>query len=245
VRRIEMLARLAIIMLVGALSAPGAVFSFSSNFDSGTNEGWNTLYSPGFNTVDPCNCTGLITAPVPATGGIGNSGFLEVDDRANGYTFVLAPSSWSGDLYGGNFSYYLRNTNPNNYVQRGVHLKEPAIRVAGTNGTILYYMNMPGANVDWTFNTMSFVEGPNWHLGTNLASPTPTALEVAQTLVDVASIGILMDWVSGYTGKPNQPYDSTDITGLDDVSLIGVPEPGTALLLAGGILSLLALRKRA
>lgn len=230
-----MIYKLVLIGLMAVGSAMGASFSFSSNFEGGNTEGW-TIYTTLGNFVGGTGPT------APTTGGVGNSGFLQAEDTANGYLFFIAPALWSGDLYGGTLSFSLRNQNPNTYRNIG-YLGDPVVMVTGSGGPNLYALGLPGANLNWTYNQIQFAEGPNWSTSPySMVAPTPA--QVAATLTSVTSIGILADWVSGYYGKPGIDYGH-DITGLDAVALTSsVPEPGTVALLAGGLAVVLALRRR-
>lgn len=212
----------------------GGIFSFSSSFEGGNTEGW-TIFTPVPGIV------GGLGPTAPLSGGLANSGFLEAEDAANGYLYFIAPASWVGDLYGGTLSFYLRNLSPNLYTNTA---KEPTVRVEGGNGTVLYYVNLPGAGNDWMFNQVILLPSANWRLGTALTDPVPTPAEVADTFANVVSVGILADWVSRYAGHPLGD-SGPDITGLDEVTLISIPEPGSALLVLGGLGSLIWLRRRA
>lgn len=215
-------------------SAWAAPFSFSSSFEGGNTEGW-TIFTPP-------SAVGGVGPTAPLTGGFSGSGYLEAEDAANGFLYFIAPGSWSGNLYGGTLSFYLRNLNPNVYQLTGT---EPTVRIEGANSTVLYYFNLPGAANDWTYNQLVLGNSPNWRLGSYIGSPVPTSLDIAQTLSNVASIGILADWVSRYAGHPQGDF-GPDITGLDEVRLDSViPEPGAWLLTGAGCALLFFLRKRA
>ena len=229
-----MLVRLSALLLWLALGLSGAVFSFSSDFEGGSTEGWS-IFTPIQNYVGGTGPVALLT------GGVGNSGYLQAEDTANGFLYFIAPSDWSGDLWGGQFSFYLRNQNPNVLANAA---GQPAVRIVSSNGTALYYLNLPGATNDWTLNQLTLTQSPNWRLGTGLGSAVPDPSLVSQVLTNVVEIGILADWVSRYEGHPLGGF-GPDITGLDRVSLTSsIPEPATALTLLGGLAALVLYRRR-
>lgn len=220
-------------MLLFTPGASAAVFSFSSSFESGT-EGW-TILTYGFSYPG-----GGGTGPVQiATGGVGNSGYLRTEDQANGYLFFIAPPSWAGDLTGGTLSFWLRSFNPDNY-STGTS-PQPVIWISdGT--TDLFALRggtAPGiSGTDWTFNSLLLDPGYAWSTNpSSLVAPAPGV--AATVLSNVTRIGILADWVTRYAGHPlgcnNQSGDCTDITGLDEVRLYPIPEPGTAGLIGAGL----------
>lgn len=114
--------------------------------------------------------------------------------------------------------------------------------VRGANSTSLFYLNLPGAGGDWTFNQLTLTQSPNWRLDGFLSAPAPTTQQVALTLSNVTSIGILADWVSRFAGHPLGDF-GPDITGLDAVRLY-IPEPSTALLLLAGFGAFALIRRR-
>lgn len=227
--------RLLSAFLVLTATAWGGVFYFASDFENGNTEGW-TIYTPAQNIVGGTGPAALLS------GGVGTSGYLEAEDAANGFLYFIAPPAWAGDLYGGTLSFYLRSLNENRFTNPEA---QPAIRIQGANNTVLYYLNLPGAGGDWTFNQLSLTPGANWRLGTSLASSSPTPQLVAQTLINVTSLGILADWVGRYAGHPLGDF-GPDITGLDVVRLSSeIPEPSTALLALAGLGALTLIRRRA
>jgi len=205
-----------------------------TNFDDGTNQGW-TVYTPQIPTVGG---TGPINMP---SGGVGNSPYLETEDTANGRLFFVAPASWSGSFLGGYIQFYLRNQNPNTYVNVG-YFGEPVLLITG-GGPDLYYYNAPGANLDWTFNYIALRPGPNWSLDPWEWGTPPTDAQVIATLSTISGIDITADWVSRYAGHPLGDY-GPDITGLDSVVLSDIPEPATTLLFGLGLAALVLLRSR-
>lgn len=137
-----MFARLALALFILSATAWGAVFSYASDFENGNTEGW-TIYTPVQNVV------GGVGFTAPLTGGVGNSGFLQAEDAANGFLYFIAPPAWAGDLYGGTLAFYLQNLNENRFTNVGA---QPAVRIEGANNAVLYYFNLPGAGGNWTYN---------------------------------------------------------------------------------------------
>lgn len=235
---------LAVLVMLGA-AAPAAVFNFYSGFNTpGDTEGW-TIKTYGY--VPPGG-----TGPVQVAAGGYSGGYLETEDAMDGFLFFMAPGTWSGDLYGGTLSFYLRNENPGNY---GIGVSpQPLVWVTdgSTNLFVLRGGTMPGVvGTGWTGNSMVLDSAfPNWSTNpSSLVAPGPGV--VSTVLSSVTQIGILADWVTRYDGHPagcNSPSGScVDITGLDEVRLYGgeIPEPGTMGLLAAGLAALAVWRRRA
>lgn len=230
-----------LLVLLSSSSASAAVFSFYSNFNTGT-EGW-TIATFGYSYI------GGVGPVQIASGGIGNSGYLQAEDAGNGYLFFVAPSSWSGNLWGGSLSFFLKSFNPDNYSLGSQ--PEPLVWI--NNGTNHLFAlrggSAPGiSGTNWTFNTLTLdASFPRWSTNPgSLVPPSPALLSAV--LSNVTQIGILADWVTRYAGHPlgcnNTSGNCTDITGLDEVRLV-IPEPGTAGLIGLGLAAcLLALRRR-
>lgn len=226
----------ALLVLAAGMSA-GAVFSYESHFEGGATEGW-AIKTFGYVPV------GGVGPVAPISGGVANSGYLEVEDTMDGFLFFIAPGSWSGDLYGGVLSFWLRNQNPNNYRDNG-YLGDPVVWVKGSGGPDLFAVGLPGARAQWNSNSVTFSTGFAWSKNT-AGTVSASAAEIAGTLSTVTQIGILGDWVSGFYGKLPSQYDfGHDITGLDEVRLANeIPEPATSALLMAGLALLAATRGR-
>lgn len=238
---------LALLVMLGA-AAPAAVFNFYSGFNTpGNTEGW-TIRTYGV-ALPVLGGTG----PVQVASGGFSGGYLETEDKRDGFLFFIAPSSWSGDLYGGALSFYLRNQNPENFYVSTVN-PQPVLWITDgtTNLFVLRGGTMPGVvGTGWTANSM-VLDGafPTWSTNpSSLVAPAPGL--VTAVLSNVTQIGILGDWVSRWGGHPagcNLPGGNcTDITGLDEVRLFSgeIPEPGTVGLLAAGLAALAVWRRRA
>lgn len=223
------------VLMAAAFTAQGAVFYFHSAFDTaGNTEGW-TIKTYGY---APPGGTG----PAQVAPGGWSGGYLETEDTMDGFLFFIAPGSWSGDLRGGVLSFYLRNENPNNYRDNG-YLGDPVVWIQGSGGPDLFAVGMPGATSQWTFNSITLDSFP-WSLNTGGSIPA-SAAQAQATLSTVTQIGILGDWVAGFYGKNGTEYFGHDITGLDEVLLTNIPEPGTLGLLGAGLAALAFRRKRA
>lgn len=239
-----MVARILIaVLMAAAFTAQGAVFYFHSAFDTaGDTEGW-TIKTFGY---APPGGTG----PVQVNSGGMSGGYLETEDTMDGFLFFIAPGTWSGDLTGGVLSFYLRNENPGNYSLGSS--PQPVLWV--TDGTTNLFAlrggTIPGVlGTGWTPNVITLNESfSNWSTSPS-SLVAPGAGVVTTVLSSVTQIGILADWVTRWDGHPagcNSPSGScVDITGLDEVTLTNIPEPGTLGLLGAGLAALALRRKRA
>lgn len=232
------LAGVVVLLVFTASWTPAAVFSFYSSFNTGT-EGW-TISGGG---------TGPVHVPA---GGVGNTGYIEVTDTANGFLYYLAPASWSGNLYGGTLSFYLRNANPENYGSG----PQPIVMVQ-SGSTTLYALSgygLPGlSGTGWTLNSFVLDSTYGGWSTTELSLTPPSPVLLMTVLSNVSQIGILGDWVFRFgthpLGCPLPGGDCTDITGLDEVRLysseVVIPEPGSFTLLGLGLgAGLLFVRRR-
>lgn len=248
---------LALLVMLGA-AAPAAVFNFYSGFNTpGDTEGWTI--------TNLCTFPGCVvpggSGPVQVGSGGVSGGHLQATDTHPGFLYFIAPGTWSGNLYGGTLSFYLRNENPANYSTYTATVSpQPVVWISdGTTNLFAiwgYTSNptggaLPGVSgTTWTPNLLTLDSGfPNWSLlPSSIVAPGPGI--VASVLSNVTQLGILSDWVSNFTGAPvcNSPSGNcTDITGLDEVRLYGgeIPEPGTVGLLAAGLAALAVWRRRA
>lgn len=221
-----------LVLILAACGIVSAGVILTADFEDGTTQGWTIItpwpLPPRVGGDGPYNI---------ASGGVAGSRYLQATDTADGTLYFQAPAAWSGNLLGGTLTFYLRNTNPNTYPNLGDY-DEPVVRIFG-DGRNLYYYNRDGANLDWTLNIVPFVPGSGWQTSGRAA----TVAEVEGTLSYITGIYISADWVSRYEGKPGGDF-GPDVTGLDQVDLIGVPEPVTFLLIATGLMFLRALGRR-
>lgn len=247
--------RLLILITTVVAGTHGAVFNFYSGFNTpGDLGGWTVIgqynsnhcvagvcsFSPGVGGLGPYQSN---------TGGVSNSGYLWAEDFGGGFLMFFAPSSWSGDLYGGTLSFYLRSGTTYNYRDYYNYVGDPVVVVQGSGGPDLRAIQLPGATSQWTPNTVSLTEDFQWRLSSGALA---SAAQVQATLSTVTQIAILADWVPAYRdrpvfGCPIPGYNCEDITGLDEVRLFSaeIPEPGTVGLVLAGLAGLAVWRRRA
>jgi hypothetical protein len=234
--------RLLMILLLAAASLPGAVFNFSSSFETGT-EGWTIgNYNSNYCVSGVCSFSPGVGGLGPywnPSGGIGGGGYLSAEDFGGGFLMFLAPSAWSGNVYGGTLSFHLKSFTQYNYRDYYGYVGDPVVVVQGSGGPDLRAIALPGATQNWTFNQVAFDSSFGWVLSDG-SSASPA--QVQATMSTVTQIAILADWVPAYRdrpvyGCPIPGYNCEDITGLDEVRLYSseIPEPGTAGLLLLGL----------
>ncbi len=141
-----------------------------------------------------------------------SSGEIYLKDRPGVSTFrFVAPSKFRGDLsglYGGSFSFRLRNDIPTSTQQDGV-------RITGSNDvTIVAVMATPTTHYkDYGF-TLS-ADAQTWRiLANNAAGELATEVQIRGVLSNVTTLTILADWGV-----------NDDTTHLDDVYLRGPGAP--------------------
>ncbi len=243
---------LVVLMALVAAGAQGAVFSFYSGFNTpGDTEGWTGgQYNSNYCVGGVCSFSPGVggSAPVQAgSGGVGNTGYLEAEDLGGGFYMFLAPSSWSGDLYGGILSFHLKSFTEYNYRDYYEYVGDAVVVVQGSGGPDLRAVALPGATASWTGNQVAFNESFPWMLSSGAAA---SASDIQATMSTVTQIAILADWVPAYRdrpvyGCPIEGFNCVDITGLDEVTLTNIPEPGTIGLLGAGLAALALWRRRA
>lgn len=245
--------RVLVTLTVGLMTARGAVFSFSSTFATGT-EGWTIgQYNSSYCTAGVCTFSpgaGGLGPFHSSSGGVHNGPYIWAEDQGGGFLMFLAPPSWSGDLYGGTLSFYLRSGTVYNYREYYGYVGDPVVVIQGSAGPDLRAIVLPGATSQWTFNTVSLSSSSPWVLSSGApASPS----EIMATLSSVTQIAILADWVPAYRGRPTgcpiPGYNCEDITGLAEVRLyssnVVIPEPATmGLTFVGLAFGTLLLRKK-
>ena len=220
----------ALALLLSALApfhpAQGLTIGQIDNFESGTLEGWG----PG----DPGNLNPPRLGPI-----CGRSGCLPGTDQyllvlGNGIaalpgSAVLAANSaqWAGDYVGAGITELAMWVN--NLGTRDLNLR---LAIESTNGDRWATatdkpLPAPSANFqDWTLLRFDLLPSAWVDVGT-----TPASADANSALQSVATLRIL--------SSASASWEGDDIPGVLAVDLItAIPEPGTALLVSGGLLAL-------
>lgn len=196
-----------------ALAAPLA-HSASSRFDAGT-EGWTAI--------------GDFAAPLSwsATGGNPGGHVFIPDQVIGGVTYFVAPSAFLGDqsaAFGTLLRFDLRQDFPgaaNPFDERDVVL-------TGGGLTLVYDTSPNPPNGGWASYAVPLSAG-GWRVGT-LSGALATDGQMVSVLSGLTQLLIRAEFQTG-----------SDTGRLDNVSL--VPEPGSALLFAGGLAALAGWRR--
>ena len=208
-----------------SLGASSALAGASSDFNTGTTDGW-LLFGDS-----------VTSAPTyVATGGV-TGGYIHGTDAVLGGTWYwLAPAKFLDNdsaSYGDALSFDLR-------MRGNGSLFSDADVILQSGGTSLFYTfgtgtNLVPADTTWTPYSVLLSETAGWRVGSQngvLANQT----QVMQVLANVTSLQIRGEFISG-----------PDNGDLDHVLLAPIPEPETwALMLAGlGLIGAAARRRRA
>lgn len=168
-----------------------------------------------------------------ATGG-NPGGYISATDPSSETFFFHAPAPFLGNLSayaGGTLSFDALYT-PHFNEWRG----DPDI-VLSNGTTTLFYLGTANPGADWTHVSVSLAPGAGWKVGGFLSGGSAaTAADFASVLASVAILRIRGEFLEGVE----------ETTGLDNVMLTAVPEPGTWAMLAAGLgLMAFAGRRRA
>lgn len=210
--------------LLLALSTQSAWANVSEGFDSDA-AGWTSVdlqfgaYTGAGNPV--------VLEYLPAGGNPG--GYIQAADPSDQSYFFQAPAAFLGNLSayaGGSLSFDTFYT-PHDNEWRG----DPDI-VLSNGTTTLFYLGATNPGADWTHVSVTLAAGSGWTVGSFNGSAA-SAADFAAVLPAVSLLRIRAEYYAGVA----------ETTGLDNVVLSAVPEPGTwAMLLAG--LGMLGLRRR-
>lgn len=213
------------------LAFGGEVQVASSAFDSGT-DGWTTAgltLSSGYEAADG--------APggyfFGRSKGVGSAGFISEP------FYFVAPSSYlanAAEAYGGFLSYDIKRFVGYENVLLGGY---PELILSGA-GLRLAYTDMDINNI-WTKHVVPLYEsGTNqehgftasWVIEGSALQPTK------QQMIDV------LDSLDGLFIRGSYSAYGNEKIGIDNVTLFAIPEPGTPLLAALGLLALAARRRQ-
>jgi hypothetical protein len=197
-----------------ALAACSFAQAATSQFDTGT-EGWTAV--------------GDFAAPVTwsSTGGNPGGHVFIPDQVIGGVTYFVAPMAFLGDkssAFGTNLTFDLMQV----YPGRSNQFNERDVVIVGGGLTIAYDTSPNPPNGTWASYAVPLSAG-GWRLN-SLTGAAATDQQILSVLSSVTSLRIRAEFQTG-----------ADTGRLDNVSL--VPEPGSALMLAGGLAALLCLRR--
>lgn len=209
------------ISLLAAAPAAAQVTLVGSTFDAGA-EGWRSGDFYGTGAGNPSTW-------VAAGGNPG--GFIRTTDVSNIAGFI-APAAYLGNrsaALGGSFRLDMRvDLAPNTNIAQ--------LRLS--NGTLdLYFYGADPAVDSWSTLVVPLTASSAWRVGTATSSPTPgtgtvaTQAQLLAVLSNLTQLRVLAD-----------QHNGTDRTDLDNVALLtaapsSVPEPGTVMLVATGLLA--------
>ncbi len=199
---------------MAALAACSFAQAATSRFDTGT-EGWTAV--------------GDFAAPVTwsATGGNPGGHVFIPDQVIGGVTYFDAPIDFRGDksaAFGTNLTFDLMQVYPGGSNQ----FDDRDVVIEGGGLAIAYDTSPNPPNGAWASYAVPLSAG-GWRLN-SLSGAVATNQQILTVLSSVTLLRIRAEFQTG-----------ADTGRLDNVSL--VPEPGSALLLAGGLAALLCLRR--
>lgn len=197
-----------------ALAACSCANAATSRFDTGT-EGWTAV--------------GDFAAPVTwsSTGGNPGGHVFIPDQVVGGVTYFVAPAAFLGDksaAFGTMLTFDLKQVHPgasNQFSDRDVVLQ-------GGGLTLVYDTGPNPPNGAWASYAVPLSAG-GWRLN-SLSGAVATNPQILAVLSSLTSLQIRAEFQTG-----------ADTGYLDNVSL--VPQPASALLMAGGLAGLLWLRR--
>ena len=216
----RLLYRLITSAALAALAATPALAATSS-FDTDS-EGWISA----FNGAEPVMWA---------------AGAIDLRDSNDAWSYLQAPVSYLLPIgVGGSFSFDLR------HVTDGVYARNYGVRVAlAGNGTTLIAELAPPTDA-WLHYSFSLAEGAGWRVfgdtqqNYSTAAPLASLATLGAVLGSLSGVYISTDYTNGTLGNGH-----VDRSFVDNVALPGpVPEPGSWVLMLGGLAALGGLSQR-
>ncbi|MFO1320034.1 MAG: laminin B domain-containing protein [Burkholderiales bacterium] len=203
------------------MAATGARAAISEGFETGA-AGWTSIDVAVTSLQSAAYTSAGTPNPVTHHASGGNpGGYLSAADPS-GETFLFdAPPAFLGNLAayaGGTLSYDVFYT-PHYNEWRG----DPDV-ILSNGTTTLFYLGTSNPGIDWTHFSVTLAPGAGWTVGT-FGGTAASAADFAAVLSSTTLLRIRAEYLA----------DVAETTGLDNVTLTAVPEPGTWALLAAGL----------
>jgi len=207
-----------------ALAAPGAQANVSEGFDSGA-AGW-TAVDVVFGAY---TSAGTAVTLQHLTSGGNPGGYIQATDPSDQSFFFHAPAAFLGNLsaYAGGVLSFDSFYTPHDNAWTG----DPDL-ILSNGTTTLFYKGAANPGADWTPVSITLAAGSGWTVG-SFNGTAASAADFAAVLPAVSLLRIRAEYYAGVV----------ETTGLDNVMLSAVPEPGAWAMLLGG-LGVLGLRLR-
>jgi len=225
---------LAPLSLFAGLAIPATASAVSSNFDTDA-DGWTVIDVATGSLGDAAYVDDGSVAEFDYKSTGGNpGGYIEAIDPSDGTFLFVAPAKFLGNLSGyagGTLAWDTFYTPNDENDWRG----DPDVILSNGTTTIVYQAPANPVGTSWNSFVTTLSPGAGWTIG-GVSGTAATADDFAAVLGGVTILRIRGEF---YTGV-------VETTGLDNVVLTAVPEPGTWALMAGGfaLLGLRAARRR-
>lgn len=212
------------VLLFPVLLAAPSLGAVVSTFDTDA-QGWTTLTADSATAGLPVQVTAA--AVFQPTGG-NPGGFISFLDPDGFDSLFRAPASFLGNqtsVLGGSLSF-------DTITDQAIDYNGPDVVIKG-NGTVLVYDVAPPVGTGiWSHVSVSLAPSANWHLNSS-GGPAANLADFQSALGAVSELWVTAEYHNG----------TTEITGLDNVTLTAIPEPGAMLLtMSCGGIGVLSLR---